>query len=150
MHSLQRNSWQTNHTYRKMACLRSYPWQEQIHSMYGSTTISLAKRHVMLRICQKYFIAKVEQDWVMLWHSIIANKGRNGSITTISTKHPYWTSPKICMDLSVSSSLHGNKIIADKDFREFIVPEIRNITGPSLHACASHHRDHKNTWHTPL
>ena len=28
--------------------------------------------NIMLRICQKYFIAKVEQDWVMLWHSIIA------------------------------------------------------------------------------
>ena len=36
--------------------------QEQLHSMYGSTTRSLAKMHVMLRICQKYFIAKVEQD----------------------------------------------------------------------------------------
>ena len=31
-------------------------------SMYGSTTISLEKLHIMLRICQKYFIAKVEQD----------------------------------------------------------------------------------------
>ena len=28
--------------------------------------------------------------------------------------------------------------------------EISNITRPSLHACASHHIDHKNTWHTPL
>ena len=90
MHSLQSNAWQTKHTYSKMACLRSYPRQEQLHGMYGSTTISLAKMHVMLRICQKYFIAKVEQAWVMLWHSIIANKGRNGSITTISTKYPYW------------------------------------------------------------
>ena len=34
--------------------------------------------------------------------------------------------------------------------REITVPEIRNITGPTLHACASHHRDHKNTWHIPL
>ena len=34
--------------------------------------------------------------------------------------------------------------------REITVPEIRNITGPTLHACASHHRDHKNTWTTPL
>ena len=33
---------------------------------------------------------------------------------------------------------------------EITVSEIRNITGPSLHACASQHRDHKNTWHTPL
>ena len=56
---------------------------------------------------------------------------------------------KICMDLSVASSLYGNKITADKD-RNYEVPEIRNITGPSLHACSSHHRDHKNTWHTPL
>ena len=56
---------------------------------------------------------------------------------------------KICMDLSVSSSLHGNKITADKD-RNYKVPEIKNITEPSLHACASHHRDRKNTWHTPL
>ena len=60
----------------------------KIHSMYGSTTISLAKLHIMLRICQKYFIAKVEQYWVMLWHSINANKGMNGSITIIYTKHP--------------------------------------------------------------
>ena len=44
---------------------------------------------------------------------------------------------KICMDLSVASSLHGNKITADKDLERW-------------HACASHHRDHKNTWHTPL
>ena len=90
----QSNAWQTKHTYSKMAYLWNYPWQEQKHSMYGSTTTSLAKVQIMLRICQKYFIAKVEQDWVMLWHSIIANKGSNGSITTISTKHPYWTSPK--------------------------------------------------------
>ena len=34
--------------------------------------------------------------------------------------------------------------------RNHQVPEIRNITGPTLHACASHHRDHKNTWTTPL
>ena len=53
------------------------------------------------------------------------------------------------MDLSVASSLHGNKITAGKDL-EKSVPEIRNITGPSLHAFASHHRDHKNTWHTPF
>ena len=46
------------------------------------------------------------------------------------------------MDLSVASSLHGNKITADKDLQK-AVPEIRNITGPTLHACASHHRDHK-------
>ena len=46
------------------------------------------------------------------------------------------------MDLSVASSLHGNKITAD--------PEIRNIRGPTLHACDSHHRDHKNTWTIPL
>ena len=70
-----------------MACLWSYPSQEKIHSMYGSTTISLTKLHIMFRICQKYFIATVGQDWVMLWYSIIANKGRNGSITTIATKH---------------------------------------------------------------
>ena len=56
------------------------------------------------------------------------------------------------MDLSVASSLHGNKITADKDLeqRYHQVPEIRNITGPTLHACAIHHRDHKNTWTTPL
>ena len=43
MHSPQGNAWQNKHTYNKMACLWSYPRQEQIHSMYGSTTISLAK-----------------------------------------------------------------------------------------------------------
>ena len=54
------------------------------------------------------------------------------------------------MDLSVASSLHGNKITAVKDLEKSKVPEIRNITGPTLHACASHHRDHKNTWTIPL
>ena len=53
------------------------------------------------------------------------------------------------MDLSVASSLHGMKITADR-LGEITVSEIRNITGPSLYACDSHHRDHKNTWHTPL
>ena len=57
--------------------------------------------------------------------------------------------PKRSMDLTVDTRIHGNKITADR-LRENTVPEIRNITGPSLHACASHHRDHKNTWHTPL
>ena len=56
---------------------------------------------------------------------------------------------KISMDLSVASSLNGNKITTVTDSK-INVPEIRNITKPSLHACASHHRDHKNTWHTPL
>ena len=43
MHSPQSNAWQNKHTYSKMACLWSYTWQDQIHSMYGSTTTSLAK-----------------------------------------------------------------------------------------------------------
>ena len=43
MHSLQRNTWQNKHTYSKMACLWSYPWQEKIHSMHETTTTSLAK-----------------------------------------------------------------------------------------------------------
>ena len=34
----------------------------KVYSMYGSTTTSLAKMNIMLRICQKYFIANVEQD----------------------------------------------------------------------------------------
>ena len=54
------------------------------------------------------------------------------------------------MDLSVASSLHGNKITADKDLEKSLVPGIRNITGPTLHACASHHKDHKNTWTIPM
>ena len=53
------------------------------------------------------------------------------------------------MELSVASSLHGNKITADKDL-EKLLSEIRNIMEPSLHACASPHRDHKNTWTIPL
>ena len=88
MNSPQSNAWQNKHTYSRMASLWSYPWQEQIHSMYEATRTSLAKLHIMLRICQKYFIAKVEQDWVMLWHSKIAKNCRNRSITTIATKHP--------------------------------------------------------------
>ena len=35
--------------------------EEQIHSMYETTTTTLAKLNIMLTICQKYFIAKVEQ-----------------------------------------------------------------------------------------
>ena len=54
------------------------------------------------------------------------------------------------MDLSVASSLHGNKITADRLKRNHQVPEIRNITRPTLDACASHDRDQKNTWSTPL
>ena len=57
---------------------------------------------------------------------------------------------KICMDLSVTSSLHGNKITAVTDFAKFYVPGNRNITKPSLHACASHNIHHKNKWHTRL
>ena len=57
---------------------------------------------------------------------------------------------KRSIDLSVDTWIHGNKITADKDLEKLQVPEIRNITEPSLHACASHHKDHKNTWHTPL
>ena len=52
---------------------------------------------------------------------------------------------KISMDLFVDTWIHGNKITAVTD-GEITVPEIRNITKPSLHACASHHIDHKNTW----
>ena len=48
------------------------------------------------------------------------------------------------MDLSIASSLHGIKNNSRTG------TEISNITKPSLHACASHHIDHKNTWHTPL
>ena len=33
------------------------------------------------------------------------------------------------MDLSVASSLHGNKITADKDLEKLQVSEIRNIRG---------------------
>ena len=56
---------------------------------------------------------------------------------------------KISMDLTVATWIHGNKITAVTDWKSQ-VPENRNITKPSLHACASHHIDHKNTWHTPL
>ena len=57
--------------------------------------------------------------------------------------------PKRSMDLSVDTRIHSNKITAVTD-SENPVPGNRNITKPSLHACASHHIDHKNTWHTPL
>ena len=42
IHSSQRNSWQNKNTYSKMACLWSYPWQEQVHRMYETTTTTLA------------------------------------------------------------------------------------------------------------
>ena len=57
---------------------------------------------------------------------------------------------KRSMDLAVDTWIHGIKITAGKDLAKFEVPENRNITKPSLHACASHHIDHQNTWHTPL
>ena len=50
----------------------------------------------------------------MLWYSIIAKKGRNGSITTIAPKHSLLNISKMWTDLSVASSLHGNKITADR------------------------------------
>ena len=53
------------------------------------------------------------------------------------------------MDLSVDIWIHSNKIAADTDLVK-LVPENRNITKPSLHACANRQRDHKNTWYTPL
>ena len=150
MHSPQSNAWQNKHTYSKMACLWSYPWQEQKHSTYGSTTTSLAKLHIMLRICQKYFIAKVEQEWVMLWHSIIAKHCMIGSITTIATKHHYWKSPKYAWISLYHQVYMATKLQQTKTWRNHQVPEIRNITGPTLHACASHHVDHKNTCQAPL
>ena len=55
----------------------------------------------------------------------------------------------ISMDLSVATWIHSYKITT-VTHGKFTVSEIRNITKPSLHACASHHRDHKNTWNTPL
>ena len=56
--------------------------------------------------------------------------------------------PKISMDLTVDTWMHGNKITVVQT--ENPVPGNRNIMKPSLHACASHHIDHKITWHTPL
>ena len=57
---------------------------------------------------------------------------------------------KISMDLSVATRIHSNKLTAVTDGKITQVSETRNITKPSLHACASHDIDHKNTWHTPL
>ena len=103
---------------------------------------------IMLRICQKYFYSKSR---ARLSHAVALHNLKQGQ-EWINYNYSYKPSllniTKICMDLSVASSLHGNKITADK--RNHQVPEIRNITEPSLHACASHHRGHKNTWHTPL
>ena len=56
---------------------------------------------------------------------------------------------KRIMDLTVATWIHGIKITAVTDLAKFLVPENRNITKPSLQSCASHYRDHKNTWHTP-
>ena len=47
------------------------------------------------------------------------------------------------MDNSVASSLHGMK-------KQQTGTKIRDSKMPSLHACASHHIDHKNTWIAPL
>ena len=48
------------------------------------------------------------------------------------------------MDLTIATWIHGIKITAGKDLAKFQVTENRNITKPSLHACASHHKYHKS------
>ena len=57
---------------------------------------------------------------------------------------------KISMDLSVDTWIHGNKITAETDGENPKSLKPETITKPSLHACASHHIDHKNTWLTPM
>ena len=49
----------------------------------------------------------------------------------------------------VAVGLHGIKITAEQGLC-MLVPEISNITKATLHACASHHIDQKNTWQVPL
>ena len=57
---------------------------------------------------------------------------------------------KTNMYITVASSLHGIKITAGKGLSKILSPEISNIMKATLHACASHHKDHKNTWQAPL
>ena len=150
MHSLQSNAWQTKHTYSKMACWWSYTWQEQIHSMYGSTTISLAKLHIMLTFCQEHFIAKVR---ARLRHARALHNCKQGHGWI---EHNYMSKSsllkilKTSMDLTVATWIHGIKITAEQRLSEILSPRNQQYHESYMHACASHHIDHKNTWHTPL
>ena len=94
MHSPRCKSWQDKHTSLKKAQNASYTWQEQWHSMHGSTTITSAKSQTSWQSAQIRNAAKVELDWLKLGCSIIANKGMDGYSTTRLTKHPYWSSSK--------------------------------------------------------
>ena len=85
----------------------------------------------------------------MLWYSKIANNCRNGSITTIATK--LLTEHLQNMHGSLSSiKFTWQQNYSRRGLGEITVSEIRNITGPTLHACSSHQKDHKNTLTTPL
>ena len=85
----------------------------------------------------------------MLGHSISAKQGHGWIENNYIYKTSLLNIPKRSMDLTVATWIHGNKITVVTD-GENPVPGNRNITKPSLHTCASHHIDHKNTWHTPL
>ena len=118
MHSLQSNAWQTKHTYSKMECLWSYPWQEQHHSMHGSIATSSEKSLNMSTICQDSLYSKSRSS---LSHAIALHNCKQWQ-EWINNKNIYKTFllniSKICMDRSVASSLHGNKITTDQGLSE--------------------------------
>ena len=70
---------------------------------------------------------------------------KDNRITDYIYKTSLLTILKMSMDLTVATWIHGNKITAGKNLAKTEVPENRNTTKPSLHACASHHIDHNNT-----
>ena len=98
--------------------------------MHGSVAITMEKLINMLTFCQEHFMAKLEQEQDMLAHSINANRGN----VCIYNNHMFKTSllkyPKTSMDLTVASSLHGIKIIADKRLSK--IQSLKRATSRSL------------------
>ena len=82
--------------------------------MYGSTTTSLAKNEYHVKNLPEIFYSKSR---ARLSHAMTLHNCKQGQ-EWINYNYSYKTSllnnSKICMDLSVASSLHGNKITADR------------------------------------
>ena len=150
MHSLQSMAWQTKHIPIKNTWHRSYTWQEQQHGMYGSLATTSAKSLNMSTICQdsRYSKSRARFSHARVLHNC---KQRHGWIEHNNiSKSSLLNMLKRGMDHSIATWIHGIKILSGQWLRRILSPWISNITRATLHACASHHIDHKNTWQTPL
>ena len=125
--SARRHVYETNQGKNKFIACKDQlqqPWQNWI------TRKQFARKH---------FVAKVEHKNDILDYSIIANRGINGQRITI------------CSNIltEVSQNMHGSLcsiMFTWHQNNSRTGTKISNIMKPSLHACASHHIDHKNTW----